>query len=115
MQFLRRCYESVEWWKLEPRPDAVSTATRLEEARRILTKADADRTFLVYFPRDLDPRLAATLAGGNPSGTYSARWFDPRTGDTSLVEPHLRMPEGRYTLPDRRDSRDWMLIIKSTP
>jgi Tol biopolymer transport system component len=114
MQYLRRCYESVDWWKLEPRPEAVSTTTPLDEPQRILTKADADLTFLVYFPRGLDPRLPATLGGGNPSRTYVVTWFDPRTGETSIVDEQLRMPQGRYALPYRRDNRDWMLIVKST-
>jgi hypothetical protein len=112
MGYLRKCYESVEWWKLEPKPGAVTTATALDDPHQILTKADGDRVFLIYFPRDLQPDLAATLHGGAPAKTYTATWFNPRTGETAVVEKRLRMAEGRYDLPIRSDNKDWMLIVK---
>ena len=34
MGYLRKCYESVEWWKLAPRPDAVEFPGKVSDATR---------------------------------------------------------------------------------
>ena len=114
MQHLRACYESVKWWRLEPRPDAVRTKAALPEKNRILVKADGDRTFLLYFPGGLDPALKATLRGGNQSLSYEAAWFCPRNGDVKTVARNITMPDGELSLPERPDSKDWVLILKAT-
>jgi hypothetical protein len=108
MRHLRDCYESVDWWKLEPRPSAVSP----QGGKRIHTKAESSRVFLVYFERNTDPKLKAILAGGDSKRVYRADWFDPRTGKRTKAARDLRMPDGKWALPDRPDGQDWMLIIE---
>jgi len=107
MGYLRQCYESVPWWKLEPRPKAVSPGG----GKSIHTKALGDRLFLVYFDRGLDPGRKAILKGGNPDRTYEATWFNPRTGKSTAVEGPITMPKQEWTLPNRPDKEDWMLIV----
>lgn len=113
MQHLRACYESVEWWKLEPRPDAVSTQEPLAERERILAKANGAKTFLIYFPGGLDPKLKATLHGANRRSPYVAGWFNPRNGAVRTVESAISTPEGDLLLPERPNSEDWMLILRT--
>jgi hypothetical protein len=109
MGHLRRCYESVEWWKLEPRPEAVS----LKGGESIHVKADGSRVFLVYFDRGLDPNLKAVLKDGDPALTYRAVWFNPRNGKEQPLTGEVRMPGGEWALPERPDKEDWMLLIRA--
>lgn len=111
MRHLRACYEQVEWWKLVPAPNTVSTGINLPEPQRILTKADGDRVFVVYFPSGVDSTLEAVLHGGNPNYTYSARWFDPRMGESTML-PDVSMPGGECVLPVRPGAGDWVLVLE---
>jgi hypothetical protein len=111
MQHLRALYESLEWWKLEPSPALVETADDVPEELRILAKADKDKVFTFYFPKGIDPKFEVRLAGGYPGATYSARWFNPRTGD-SLIVDKLQIPTAATLLPERPDAEDWVLILR---
>ena len=111
MQHLRECYESVAWWKLEPRPNAVRTQPELAERQRMLVKADGNNAFLIYFLQGTDPRLPAWLREIKRDATYTATWFDPRTGRTQALPAPMKPQSGELKLPDRNDDRDWMLIL----
>ncbi|MBI3344761.1 MAG: DUF4038 domain-containing protein [Gammaproteobacteria bacterium] len=108
MGYLRQAYESVNWWELEARPQAVTTALPLPEGQRILTKASGDKVFLIYFPKGLDPMTETLLQGTDRRGAYSAEWFNPRNGDRQTADPGN--VDGR--LPPRPDDEDWMLILR---
>ena len=107
MQHLRACYESVEWWRLEPRVGAVPGSN-------ILVKADRDQTFLLYFigsgKRKADSRLVQIPAGTR----FAATWFDPRTGQQTVLSDGLVADEQGLALPERPDMQDWMLVLKRT-
>jgi len=116
MKHLRACYESVKWWKLEPRPDAVEKEQDaveqtpvLKEKLRILAKVDGERTFLVYFPIDLNPEIEATLKLGDKTTPYAAVWFNPRTGEKTPIAGPISLPG---PLPSRPSSEDWVLILQ---
>ena len=116
MKHLRMCYELVEWWKLEPRPDAVEKeqdaveqTPALREKLRILAKADGERTFLVYFPIDLDAEIKATFKLGDKATPYAGIWFNPRTGEKTAIAGAISLPG---PLPSRPSSEDWMLILQ---
>lgn len=115
MQYLRACYEMVEWWKLTPMPDAITTELELPERARFLAKGEEDNVFVIYIPRN-NPTMQAILhvaAGAREvSKSYSGIWFDPRTGETSEVQEELVSIGGEMVLPDRPSSQDWVLILK---
>jgi hypothetical protein len=112
MRHLRSCYESVEWWKLKPKPTAVETESPLAEMQRILTKADGDTIFLIYFPRRMPAGTKPRLSGVATGSTYSALWFDPRTGKKASLKQALTVHDGKLPLPRKPDERDWMLILR---
>ena len=113
MVHLKKCYESVEWWKLEPLPDAVNTAEELKEHQRILTKADGDMVFVIYFPRNTQS-IKATLTGlkqQTEATVYSAELFNPRTGSVEELN-RIAVMESELELPNRPSAEDWMLILQ---
>lgn len=112
MGYMRTFYESIEWWKLEPRPGAVSTSRKLPSRNQILTKADGDRLFVVYMPSGFYSQADATLNGMDSSKTYTARWFNPRSGEFTLCQERIDVSGDRWTLPERPDSEDWLLVIE---
>ena len=112
MQWLRRCYESVDWWKLVPRPNAVATKALLPEEKRIFAKVDGDKTFVVYFPQGNSAKLRAWLTSIAAGSAYSAEWLDPRAGKSKRLAGPLRASDKKLHLPDRPDQQDWILILR---
>lgn len=112
MQYLRSAYESAEWWKLEPRPDAVSLPYPMGEKYRVLVKAEGSRIFAVYFPGGTDQRARAVLAGAAPGASYSVAWFNPRTGEKRSSTEILSAQRAALILPARPDRGDWLLVLR---
>ena len=107
LQWVRTCYESVEWWKLVPMPSAIPANTRL------LVKADAPRTFLIWYPYEVTLNGREELPGVADEGAqYRVTWFNPRSGSTkdgSVIEV---AGDRLLVLPSRPDAQDWMLILR---
>jgi hypothetical protein len=111
MTVLRDIYESLPWWNLEPRPDATVTAAPVPEHQRVLTKADRDTTFVIYFPPGLTPATKTFLRSTDPRAAYFGMWVDPRDGSTRVVMRDLRPDDQFLLLPAVPDRRDWILLL----
>lgn len=106
MQHLRACYESVEWWKLQPLPNAV------EPAANLFVKAGGTETALVYFPAKVKVAPKTRFVGLPATSRYAAEWFDPRTGERTKVGAASTTDAKELVLPSRPDEQDWMLILR---
>lgn len=113
MAHLHALYKSVEWWKLVPYPGAVFTIKRLSEENRILTKAEGTRLFVIYYPPNISASLKTLLLGTDPGATYSASWFNPRSGKTSPAQLARRLNNQMLPLPNRPGPSDWVLILRN--
>jgi hypothetical protein len=109
----RSLLTSLDWWKLEPRrealeldgqPNPLPTASNLTPPQAAALGQDC---WIVYLPRGNVARQVrlATLA----PGTLPARWFDPRQG--VFVGGNVEIHSGR--LPARPEPRDedWVLVM----
>ena len=108
LQHLRACYESVDWWKLEPRPDAVASNVN------VLVKADGAATLLLYYVSKVKLPPGCHLKDLPEGQTYATTWFDPRTGGTTKLPDDRMVKAGRLLLPPPPDAQDWMLILRAT-
>ena len=114
MGHMRKLYESLPWWTLQPWPDAISVApqepaVRLPCAKGSLLPVNA----VVYFPPGFPPDEPVRLRFPQPvSGACEGAWFDPRTGQTTTVS--LGSPESGtdLLLPSRPSNEDWALTIQ---
>lgn len=106
LEHLRSCYESVCWYRLVPRPNAIVPRGD------VLVKADGDHTFLLYYVDQGAVSDEAELQGASPGGEYLAMWFDPRTGMRRVMQEILTAGAKGLLLPKRPDERDWMLILE---
>jgi hypothetical protein len=116
MGYLKTCYESLNWWQLDPNSDAVSAAGITDPNLYILTREgviDSNNVYLIYFPPDVSATESASLTAED--GNYTATWFDPITADTNTLPDPLTVSGGTLTLPDRSDSNDWMLKMVQQP
>jgi uncharacterized protein DUF4038/collagenase-like protein with putative collagen-binding domain len=116
MQYLRKLYESVEWWTLEPRYDGVARTdgTAAEDWFQPRAKAKGDELYLVWFPYGHDASAAYTLRRQSiEQETFDAKWFDPQTGVFTVREP-VSCAGADCELPSRPNSADWVLVLTKT-
>lgn len=119
MGYLKRFYESIEWWKLQPKSflltyEPVVTNPRLAGVIGILALGEEDdATVAVYFPAGNGPDSMVTYKTSQDDGTmYDAQWFDPRTGEFGGNKEFLEVREGVVVLPDRPSADDWVLVLR---
>jgi len=109
----RTLLTALDWWKLEPRRDALRVGGQPNPlpTRNDLTPPHAaslgNGTWVIYVPRGNARRPLALEAAGDRKP--SARWFNPRTGeflaDTTILANNTLPP-----LPAPADE-DWVLVI----
>ncbi|MGQ9629445.1 MAG: apiosidase-like domain-containing protein [bacterium] len=103
VQNIKRFFESMEWWKLEPADDSVEC-----RADAVYCLAEPGRQYAVYVEGASEP-VTLNLKGGNPS-IYSFRMFDPRTGEWR----ELQEIEGQSSVElVPADESDWAFLLKS--
>lgn len=104
LQHLRKIYESVAWWKLEPLRGVAPAS--------VLVKADGNAVYLLYYIGGAklppDAQLTAVPAGVQ----FEAAWLNPRTGAQMAVERRLVTAERGLTLPPAPDAGDWVLLLR---
>jgi Protein of unknown function (DUF4038)/Domain of unknown function (DUF5060)/Putative collagen-binding domain of a collagenase len=108
MTILRRYFESGEWWTLRPAQDLLAEQPGTHDARRFVAAArTASRDWIVVYLTEGGSSIR--LSSGGASG-MSARWFNPRNGHWSGVEPPAEA-EGRqfFVAPD---AGDWVLDLR---
>lgn len=108
LQHLRRFYEEVQWWRLEPRFDDPSWGI-LDDASYLAT---IDReTYVILLDR---PNWASTngmLVGLEPR-PHTAIWFDPRTGERTPAGEPFTPDHGRWRLPAAPTPDFWVVLIR---
>ena len=88
-------FTAFDWWTYQPRNDLV------EQQLPCLAR-EGDR-YVVY----LQAGGRATIALSE--GKYRARWFNPRTGDTTEAGVAVAPT---WTSPDTLDREDWVLLLE---
>lgn len=115
MTVLKRIYESVEWWKLEPWPASISAPEWTGAGHIPMAKGSMNPlAILIYFPPEFPPREKTRFIWPAPiPPPRRTHWINPRSGDLiPLAAPSLLLnPDG--ILPDRPAEDDWILRICS--
>ena len=88
-------FTSFEWWKTEPHDEFVN--------RGNYCLARPGEIYAVYLPR------GGTATVRLQAGRYTARWFNPSTGQITELPPIDRSP---WTSPPSPTSDDWALLIR---
>jgi hypothetical protein len=89
------CFTSLPWWEMEPSDPLAS------DGAWCLAKPGA--VYLVYLPDG--GKATVSLA----AGSYTAEWFNPRTGQR---QPIGAAAGPQWTSPDSPDQDDWAMILR---
>jgi len=114
MGHLRRFYESIPWWTLQP-DDAAFATTDGENALFYPpdVSSDPDRRVVVAFYGETHRAGGDEHFIGLSGERYHVRWFDPRRGEW-VHEEDSKVEQGRILLPPQPDpSLDWVLVAQA--
>jgi hypothetical protein len=115
---LRQFFTALEWWKLIPADDLVSSQARREAEREVQSEVHPPKTtyWAMAVPGELyviyvrGTRLPVRLDPAARERTYRIRQFNPRSGE--YKELGMQKIAGRYDY-QPPDENDWVVLIEA--
>lgn len=115
MTYLKRFFETIPWWDLEPDQGKLLTTQGQPAAGiAVAARSPGERLVVVY----LSGMNSVVLnAQANWQSTRDIRWFDPSSGQYMAAKEPIVSVAGtlEYRVPATRNAsgyRDWLLVVK---
>ena len=108
--YFKKFYEGFDWWKLVPRFTDTAWSDFADKGQSLLATC-GDDVFVVYFYNRVP--ATGTLKHLEANATYTARWFNPRSGGFTLIRT-FKAAGGSWLIPDKPDSDDWVLLVEKS-
>jgi hypothetical protein len=96
LRLLYDFFTALPFWRMQPFCGVTGDAVSL---------AEPGKSYVIYLPHG----GAVTLDVSGVSGSFTARWFNPRTGEAGSVWTVAGGVEQEYEAPD---SEDWVLYLR---
>jgi len=103
VNYMREFLQTLEWWKLTPGLDDKDYADLTGRALYAHTGSDV---YVVYL---YGSEAGGTLRLLDADAAYTARWFNPRTGEYTDIGTISSADS--WSIPSRPDSGDWVLLV----
>jgi len=110
MSYLKKFYQYVNFSTLIPRFNS-TTYCNFTDDKKVLSTTDDKNTYVAYFYNTTT--YTGNLYGLNSGQTYSARWYNPRTGKFIDISNNISVISGTYTIPNKPSVQDWTLLVTS--
>ncbi|MDD6209868.1 MAG: DUF4038 domain-containing protein [Bacteroidales bacterium] len=92
---MRNFLENLEW-------------SDLKESYYALASIENNLYVCYFYNNDLK---TGTLKNMKPGITYTAKWYDPRTGEYHNIGKIRPEDDGTWNIPEKPDSEDWVLFV----
>lgn len=118
MTYLRDFYENVKFAQLAPSPGCYKTDMGFTDDTLFgmfapYVSADNDMsTVVLYFSSSSRSSQNGAKIRYLQNRSYTAEWFDPRTGEYTAFADDVRPLNGEWTVPEKPSSEDWLLLIR---
>ncbi len=107
--YMKKFYEYVKWYELEPVFDY--SFGQFEDRRHVsISHKGNDVVIYYFFSKMMETGYLADL---KPSTVYQVRWFDPITGHFIDREDIVTDKDGTHKIPEFPSRRDWVLLINT--
>jgi hypothetical protein len=103
---MRHFLESMEWWKLTPRFDEAEWSLLQDSKYSIATIEN--QVYVCYFYNT--DTVTGILKNMKADTKYSARWYDPQTGEYSDIGEVTTDKSGSWIIPQKPSTEDWVLL-----
>ena len=116
LTIMKDFYESIGWHRLQPIPHLVKPSREMKnpEIRAHFAPsftADEEMRIIVgYFASGRSvPVSIRTLT----AESYTGHWFDPATGETSLIDNQIKPADNCWTIPPKPGAGDMLVVLKA--
>lgn len=111
MTILKEFYLGLgDWQRLRPTFGDPAYGSFAHPEQSVLS-SDGGRTYVVYFyGRGLE---TGTLRGMDDRVTYTACWFNPRSGSRTEISTAVTPQAGSWDAPAKPDEEDWVLLVEA--
>lgn len=112
LTYMRGFLESVGWWKLVP-DFATGTAYVKDVSDKTTFYAvahDGNDVYVGYF-YDQTENATGKFVGLDTKVTYTAQWFNPVTGEYTLIDTEIKAEDGEYPIPGKPAKQDMVLLV----
>ncbi len=107
MTILKNFFSAFEWWRLTPDYD-YEKAFKHMSGQNYAVAHIKDELYVVYlYDRTYDP--VGKIINMNKNSTYTAKWFDTKTGEYILIDENISGEE--YIIPKKREATDAILLL----
>ena len=100
------------WHDLIPQFDNGDAGSFLRRGKSAMAATEDASVIVAYF-YNTQVKTSGTVRILDTEKTYDAYWFNPRTGKYTLIASDIRSENGEYTVPNRPDTGDWVLLLTS--
>ena len=111
MKYMIEFFKKIPWWTLIPDQRHVVSAAGYGHYGNddyVTTAITPDKKYAVsYFPR---PRFMTMDLGAMDGTSVKAEWFNPRTGEYTLIDQYTDKKKTLFIPPD---AGDWVLLLTS--
>lgn len=107
MSLLQKFFSELSWWQLTPRFTDPCWAS-WEEAESCVLASDGNKLYVVYC---YGTTCRGTLMQLDISATYTAHWYNPRTGEQTLIATGISSKDGEWCVPEKAEG-DWVLVLR---
>lgn len=108
MAVLAKFMLSLDWWRLEPRPELIT------DYPDPFCASIGDREFVIYLRWGGSPKF--DLRNEDPSAAYQATWINPATGAVEATSTYqgggMRFLKAPEDFPGTVGWRDWLVHLK---
>ena len=113
VSYMKQFFEAIgPWYELIPCFSDTDQASMLNKEEWVMA-ATADASVVVSYFRSSQFNKTGTIRCLDSDQTYTAYWFDPRTGRFQLVEENIHPSKGQYNVPAKPTSGDWVFLMTS--
>ena len=107
MTILKDFFTDFQWTQLSPHFMDNNWITSDDPEKSVLATIN-NELYLAYFYGDSSVSKLKQL---NAETTYTAQWFDPRTGTYTRISSGIKPDNGEWQVPEKQEN-DWVLVLK---
>lgn len=107
--YMRKFFEGIAWYSLEPDFDGKAFTVTVNNTEPFVAANAGNDLYVCYLYGKL--RISGTFRGLDTSKTYTAKWFDPRTGEYIDISGSIASEDGTYTAPQKPGRDDYVLLV----
>lgn len=112
MTRMRGFLEAAGWWKLVPDFEGKNAYKADKSATDVFYAVahDGNDVYVAYLYNQSE-KTAGSFVNMDDSATYTVQWFNPETGEYTLVSDSVKSSGGTYNLPAKPAALDMVLLV----